>query len=137
MSEPTLYVIMREVGEYDDRYETAIRYVLTEAEAKAAVERAELEGKTLKGPPYPDCPPAYNWFRADGTEVGAWEPGATFLPQSDHEARAAQSEAMLAAYRAECLAMNCVDPGGPCDYATYSYEAVTRVPDPKTAATSA
>jgi len=128
----TVFVILRETGEYSDRNVGAIRFVLTEDDAKAAVTTADEEGKSKAHlrPTYPPVESLYKWHMPDGKWLDglpycARPEGGKWMLAPDSDAIVARNAAAQAKYKRECLAMGCVDPYGPTNCATYSYEAVT------------
>lgn len=128
----TVFVIFRETGEYSDHVVSAIRFTLSEDDAKAAVATANEEGKSKAHlmPAYPPVESLYKWHMPDGKWLDglpyyARPEGGKWMLAPDSDAIAARNAAAQAKYERECLAMGCVDPYGPANYATYSYEAVT------------
>jgi len=130
-----VWVIFRETGEYSDRMVTPIRFVLSEAEAQQAVERAEVEARTVTPIPYPDSPSPYGWQRPDGSfdeaatfRIGMSLEGLRWGRRPDADEREAASNADRAAWEAATEALGCVDPGGPEPDARYYAEPVKRMP---------
>lgn len=130
-----IYVIMKSTGEYSDRYERPIAYVLTEAEAIAAIERVTIEaqrGDEL--PEYPETERTHDWFMPDGRVAAKVdyigirrEEGAKFGPYPDADARKARNEALMQKYYDALEALGHVDPEGADKDAQYSYECVSLV----------
>jgi hypothetical protein len=130
MSPETVFVIIRQTGEYDSYYETAIRFVLTKDEAKAAIALATEEGKAKKQPPYPACESQYGTLMPDGSWLEGWHPGhpgAWTLKPNAADLKMIEDTA-IEIWRANCRAMGCVDPEGPDPDASYVYEEVSRLP---------
>jgi hypothetical protein len=120
-----IYVIIKETGEYSDRDVEAIGYVLTEDEARAAVERADIE-KMMPQPQYFQCLPIYEWM-IDGVIVSSSGNGARFTRVPDADAHEQENNRRRAIYEQQCFDLGHVDPGG-CDrHATYSYQRVPMV----------
>lgn len=124
----SVFVIMRETGEYSYRDFQPIRYVLTKEEAEAAVERADLEKKFGNQPPYVRHK-THGFFDDTGRE---WEFGqrpvgvdVQFRAYTNAEELTRENERLEQEYTAACLAMGNVDPRGCVPDASYFYEEVT------------
>ena len=106
------YVIMATVGEYSDRSETPIRFVVTEEEAKALVLKATEETQSgfvlPEAPPLGECPFSH-WRDATPEQRALWNQMLT-----EHSALR----------DAQLRALGFVDPDGPNSEATYYYSRV-------------
>lgn len=118
-----VYVIIGSRGEYSDREERVIGYVLAEDEAQRAVLQAEAE-ISLPGPPHEDT---HAWFLPDG-EV--WEKpqgwvcaapvGSQWREKPDAAEVALRNESALAEWR-----KGRIDSDGPMD--SYYYEVAPAI----------
>lgn len=131
-----VWVVVRSMGEYSERIETPIRYCLSEADAKRAVELAKVEAQrdaALK--------PPYRHVHTLGFQQpdGSWLPDHTHfmhpLAQTAKLARKpdadeieAQNERWSAENDAACLALGHVDPSGSWTGDEYYYAEVTLWP---------
>lgn len=128
-----VFVILRETGEYSDRDVVAIRYVHTEGEAQAAVDRATVEAQSMfhLKPEYPTIENTHGFQMPDGSWLPAdhdfWgrPHSAKYCLKPDADEITRRNEERHAEYGRQCLAMGCVDPMGPQAGASYHYQAVS------------
>jgi hypothetical protein len=129
MTDPaeTLWVIVRSSGEYSDRIETPIRYCLTEAAAKQAVELVKIEAqRDADKKPYWNYASAYGWQNTDGTWADDFRvEGTKWRPLPDFEAIQRQNDIWQQEHKSACLALGHVDPDGSWSGDEYYYAPVT------------